>query len=309
MQSIAAPMATLCLDSLDNAVSNLKLPARTYSDILHHPFVTRTKMSAFLYDEESLRLCAALPTEDNIACASLFTQHQLHYGRPPYPSIQSKVIRLNRFLQSVTFVHNHNSLTETLRFNVTLNQFSDCEPYELPLHDFDFYSPAVSHSFYNGGDKHDVEDESHEQILNNKDYSRALPIEADKSVHELIREDMKVNSNTGPVWISASNIRTYRTSRKDDGNKQDGSLVQYHDALGDFIADPMNKDWTQYLNWATADNPDGVSIVHPSSDQVIRLNLHYDRMYVRGTFIYSCILFTGKLWKLLGIFGYRFVGS
>jgi len=218
---------------------------------------------AFDYDEELFQLCAAHPNDENPDCLSLFNQHQLHYNRLPYPSEISKQIRLNSFLDSVAFVHNHNSIQQRSYFHVTLNQFSDCEQHELPLHDIDFYS------LYKADDHHVLEEKK----------PRVLSGETGKVFQELIRDDLKVNSDTGPVWISASNIRTYRTSKKDDGNKQDGSLVQSHDALGDFIADPMNKDWTQYLNWATADNPDGVSIVHPSSDQV-RLNHYHSVMYV-----------------------------
>jgi len=195
---------------------------------------------AFHYDENELQMCALLPSSDTSACLSLFTQHQLHYNRIHESSQQMyENKRMNHFLNSITIVYNHNSRTDgnipKSHFHVTLNQFSDCDPYDvIPAHNTD----------------------------------TRVPLEA-QQIQELSENNhLKIDSSTGPVWISASNIRTFRTSRKDDGsNKQDSSLVQSHDALGDFVVDPRNKDWTEYLNWATTDNPDGVPIVHTSNDQ------------------------------------------
>ena len=55
-------------------------------------------------------------------------------------------------------------------------------------------------------------------------------------------------------------------------------------SIGDFKKDQY--DWKRHLNWATEDNPDGVAIVNPASDQV---NLH----------LHSFLSCTNKMHQLL----------
>jgi hypothetical protein len=209
---------------------------------------------AFEYDEDIFRLCAVSPNKENGACLSLFASHQLHFKRLPYPSKRMKNSRMINFLESVSFIHTHNSMVNEKHFRVSLNQFSDCDQDELPLM---MQSDSIDEIVVEEGEI-EINDTWMESSR-----IRVIPGQIlDESVQRL--DDVKVNSNTGPVWISASNIRAYKTDRKDDKN---GSIIASHDVLGDFVDDPIGKDWNQYLNWATGDNPDGVPIVHPSTDQ------------------------------------------
>ena len=78
---------------------------------------------------------------NNQDCKSLFEQHTVHYNRPPLSneelqfwmiaSLESMSPRIEAFLRSVLFVHNHND--DIGKHKVALNRFSDMLEHELPL--------------------------------------------------------------------------------------------------------------------------------------------------------------------------------
>ena len=183
-------------------------------------------------------------------CWRLFLLHQAHYNRRSSPDNGHKD-RYAIFVENAIFVHRHNS-REGSGHQVTLNQFSDRFPHELPITDLSFSVPEESSQ---------KDEEKGEDAWTRIDF---LP------QARIFEKDWFEN-------ITIPQRKQLRRPKKLSLSHTDIQIELFRQHYPDFQNSP--DDWKTYLNWASSDNPDGISLSHPVSDQVsvcFDITLHYD---------------------------------
>lgn len=214
----------------------------------------------FLYDASLTEECILEnPTSSSTqlnggACDTLFRLYSKHYGREPEPS------RLQRFVQSVHLVHNHNKRNDSSH-RITLNQFSDLHVHELPL-------ASTQNNVWN---EEYLSSPVNVMHLTINDFIHAVDMHDDRRrLRKHHRRKDKAPTNSSVVWSSLESrvvvdeSNDHRVHIK--ANKKQNSGVDNDNTIqGVFPLD--TSDFELHLNWATTENPDGVSIVHRPSDQ------------------------------------------
>jgi hypothetical protein len=214
----------------------------------------------FLYDASLTEECVLdNPTSSSTqlkgsACDGLFRLFSKHYGREPDPA------RLQRFVQSVRLVHNHNKRNDTSH-RITLNQFSDLHVHELPL-----TSPES-----NVLNEEHLSSQVNVMHLAINDFIHAVDVPEDRRrLKKHHRRKDKVPTNKSVVWSSLESTVVVDESNDHHvhikAKKQNSEVDNDNKIQGVFPV--HNSDFDLHLNWATTENPDGVSIVHRPSDQV-----------------------------------------
>ena len=264
--------------------------------------------------------------EANRDCQTLYEQYATHYQRPPLSISEKqfwgvwvndasnginmnnhndlgKIIspRIEAFLRSVIFVHEHNEAGE---HEVALNRFSDMLSHELPL---------MPHTDDTGGvasfDLSSVDGGQFDQFaspISNQSGPLLVSLHDDDTIFKFGHtvQSQPNNIDTSKDDVSASRVRNVRSmfdlwwrnrveqysviqnteeevlgiSSMESGSRQLSpsfkpfSLDKKNKLDGledneDNDEDDDNDAWGRYLNWATEDNPDGVPIVHPAMDQ------------------------------------------
>jgi len=256
----------------------------------------------FEYKEEILSSCVATlhsnATHNNNDCMDLFHKHQHHYQRSNAHTQSNN--RYATFLQSVVFVYNHNTDNNNnkYRFCVQLNQFSDLQQHELPLIDTANFTTELEEIYKSTASlQHD------EGIIKDKKNRFTIPFKRTKNTLDIsnnqftllksIRDIQNVHRSFGLL----SQEEKEKFDRDDLNNKKPllkrstddilqekknedfRSVKQYlnykqlsstgpnqdEEKVNDFVYD--EDDYSTNLNWATHENPDGISLVHPSSYQ------------------------------------------
>ena len=284
-------------------------------------------------------------------CLELLNQHASHYNRSPLSMAESKFwnvwtstdeqrsqaasnnnesihevmmsSRHTAFMQSVIFVHRHNTDANTvnnLQHKVALNRFSDVPSHEYPLPS-EHPQQIIHHreGIYN------------DQSMFNLNDPISLHLNEEKDIMEIASKLQRVHSNkfsttttTKTAAASSSNNNHYlsllvpniietikdswwwigdgqlsakstSSSSLSDTSGEEPNLKRHKNVKNGkkttFVFDKQNelsgsdgnnvKDngsssstnkeeedrFKTYLNWATTDNPDGVSIVHPPIEQ------------------------------------------
>ena len=264
--------------------------------------------------------------EANRDCQTLYEQYATHYQRSPLSISEKqfwgvwvndasnginmnnhndlgKIIspRIEAFLRSVIFVHEHNEADE---HEVTLNRFSDMLSHELPLmpHTDDTGGVGSFHLSSMDGGQFD----QFASPISNQSGPLLVSLHDDDTIFKFGHavQSQPNNIDTSEDDVSASRVRNVRsmfvswwrnrgekysltqnteeealsTSLMESGSRQLSSSFKPFsldkknklDGLEDNEdndEDDDNDAWGRYLNWATEDNPDGVPIVHPAMDQ------------------------------------------
>lgn len=259
------------------------------------------KQNISYHDSATITDCPFREKKKDEPCCTLFQMHQSHYQRSSSDDFNGKVraSRFQTFMESVFFVHKYNS--ENNSHQVTLNQFSDLTHSDLPLKDF---PPIFLH---HGTTSKTKFQNNHTSLLRNidqKDFENSKydddnifslgKISSDIFSHKLHIESYLANVSTHlngeSFWLekidsqdknkqtlSASLENQKESSRKSFSQdfprhltevlidkRPDYQVHQFHENTNE---DDVKGNWSRYLNWATEDNPDGVSIVHPPEDQ------------------------------------------
>lgn len=178
-------------------------------------------------------------SDNDSNCLRLYLQHQANYNRSSHHTQNEE--RYAIFLENVAFVHEHNNLyleSETHYHHVTLNQFSDRLNDELPLAEFPLPTEKIKDWKINEKTPRSHGD-SHDRYWD-KDWFQKVKF--------VKRKRRKHQQNLLLLSLKDKKIEMFR-KRYPDFQKN-----------GD--------DWATYLNWASTDNPDGLNLVHPVSDQV-----------------------------------------
>eukprot|EP00986_Skeletonema_menzelii_P004473 scaffold1527_cov145-Skeletonema_menzelii.AAC.7 len=196
--------------------------------------------------------------------------------------------RHEAFLHNVLFIHQHNN-DERMNHKVALNQFSD-----VPLGDF----PQVPQ--HQQLDEKQNDSTQHPQLTVDLDDPMFLHLNDERVIMEIgskiQRRQRQTSASVSFVenilqtikeswwWIGGGQLSSENSSSphskpskkaKPKKNKRDSFLLNKQNELGglenkqndsDSVGD-TDDPYKTYLNWATEDNPDGVSIVHPPVDQ------------------------------------------
>jgi KDEL-tailed cysteine endopeptidase len=183
---------------------------------------------------------------------------------------QAAAERFENFVENVHLVHYHNRRSDVLH-RIALNQFSDRHPNEMPLY------PINS-------DRDSLQDVLPKDVLVNLSSrngitSALLELETRRRLHHGDKKKKhhkghhkKVKMDIDPQdrWAaleSASGAGTME-GRQVRIKARESDIDQILDVGDDDAGESLVDDnFEKYLNWATRDNPDGVSIVHPASDQ------------------------------------------
>jgi len=244
--------------------------------------------TGFEYDEEKLINCANYSMQNNTKagtvlessyCHELFNEHQSFYKR--LEKHRNTLGRFEIFVNNVVLVYQHSypaqfSSTSTSvgrQYKVTLNHFSDFLQHELPLYEKDDYSlPTESeiYEYHSGGgseqtNSHEINNSSNEEDVFYVEISPPLDVNNELSrslyskhkLHRLIHDEQ--HSYLRESWTNG------HIKEKHEMKHSSQSFNKHIVSIGDFKKDQY--DWKRHLNWATEDNPDGVAIVNPASDQ------------------------------------------
>jgi hypothetical protein len=298
----------------------------------------------FEYDDNLLIECAssslAAPEQHEYkyldrSCRVLFEQHSKHYRRQHDAASSQLDVRLENFIRSVVFVHQHNSRATSgwashRHHEVALNQFSDMD-LTAPFTPASHASPDDASSIpwqlrqvrdhpptrplQNSNDNLFVSDRVRTPSTTFLDSSESiLRIAADlaigkgsfnkmnpKKEHTSHHSNQHITTqefSTHVINLPMDHPFAFQSPDVQHSPEYDGALISikenpsYHhhhktqpwspnlvdpdastSAIGDNDdisfeeANPMD-DFSTFLNWATADNPDGVPIVNDSFDQV-----------------------------------------
>ena len=240
-------------------------------------------------------------------CHELFSQHQKFYNRSASHSetpgrlnnfIQNVLFVYNhnqRYQESSSLDPDSHNLV--LHYDVTINQFSDLLNNELPFSNIPNdanmrQAPSYTHT------SKDLE-EDHESLFlidieklspiptNDFDLQRIKANEDDilqnfeniLSSKRLYKEGTPILTTYNPNYRNHSHHHSENGKSNDDitqwlkqKEKQNhpflGSKVYSNQTLFMYDFNDSDDDWSTYMDWATADNPDGVVIVHTPTDQV-----------------------------------------
>jgi len=211
-------------------------------------------MHFFPYSENLLNDCAneklgGKSQVDGGACEKLFRQHAKHFDRED-ADISS--LRFNRFLNSVLQVHDHNKRHGNTH-RIGLNQFSDRYNDELPLTSFD--NTSLLDALESLDESTVVNLSSHERILD-----AAGGIYNQRRRNGVIREHHSFELN------SFDPKHRWETLNSSNVQKQHHVIGSIPNLSTKYTA-VADEKFENYLNWATTENPDGVSIVNPPSNQ------------------------------------------
>jgi hypothetical protein len=249
-------------------------------------------------DDKELQVPSLLQNHEDVAdksCTILHKQHALHYGNPTPKTFKKKALkdvdvyhvdsRLQRFVRRVLYIFNHNLNSDNLH-QLGLNQFADAESLhsrkQTVLENLEMEGDAWE-SFL------DWDTVDSEFVFSAVDSSGVSDIAANLTVghggmQHLHRGKRKRKEDEKKVQEpSAEKIKF--PDRGVDPNFAVPS-VDHPDMDGDLlkvkprrhIEKELHKglnssdDFAAHLNWATADNPDGVPLVKEAFDQVRRLN-------------------------------------
>jgi hypothetical protein len=200
--------------------------------------------SPFLFDETLVANCVldnGARTNRLEGCDALFRDYSKHYDR----EISDE--RYQRFLKYIYLIHEHNSKNDT-NHRITLNQFSSLHEYELPL--------AAQQS---------IQMEDQFDLESNFNFRKLHSL---KSILECAHFDyfdkpITYDHNVSFNYNGSKENSTYQSTNTDKDKEQ--AWRSDND-----IDDPTEHfdNFNRSLNWATKENPDGVSIVHRASDQV-----------------------------------------
>lgn len=190
-------------------------------------------------------------TKHNGACETLYDKHAKHYGKE---LLKKGTQRFHRFVENVRLVQEHNRRND-VNHQITLNQFSDLYDHELPL------APMTNMEIDSSVDF--VHLSSHDSILNAANGRRRLK---KKKNHHHHHQKVTIDVDPKDKWS------TIDTAIDDHLEGRQVQISARH-KVGNLIRDPeftiLDEDsYETHLNWATCDNPDGVPIVHPPTDQV-----------------------------------------
>lgn len=230
---------------------------------------------AFEYDDSLLHECATSPVvyrivgakEDLItkeangsdhSCRTLQDLFMKHYKR----STPSSWVWNERFLTSVLLVHRHNS-RKGKNHTLTLNQFADSNP---PLSSWVDIESRNDNRIIHLNDKDSIQWAANMIASNeiNRSNERLLKrLRKHRNRNELGHASLDDQMNE---W-KAPNLTNDRidTLQHQDHSRPIGQII---DETSTHILD-FEDSFTKSLNWATANNPDGISIVHPATDQGI----------------------------------------
>ena len=219
----------------------------------------------FLYDEDLAERCAlesdaSSKTESHGACETLFRLYSKHYKGNELKMFEP--VRFQTFVQNVRLVHHHNGLSD-VSHRITLNKFS-----HVPIEHLPWLSAGVNNSIW---DQFTAFSDQEDSIMvvhlgfddfvphgNGQKLQRFLK---HHSGHKHRDPQIVWSSRDSVVLVNENNhphvsIRAKTQPKKVKGDNSSKGLE----------ADEL--DFDVHLNWATTENPDGVPIVHPPSDQV-----------------------------------------
>lgn len=253
-------------------------------------------------------------------CRTLFERHAAHYRRST-PSAEEEKFwecwmidgvspsggvavdvdsgkispRIEAFLRSVIFVHEHNGMGG---HRVALNRFSDMLSHELPLMSQSVGVPSSDSSSFEGGDfefmrtaldaifpfnQHAMTSEergptfvsldSDEVIL--KFWEKLGRIHEHSAQSNLVRGTSYIDKLRSMLdsWLWMGGVEqidppaAHPLTRSTHGSfllDKENELGGLEDEDG---SNHHDERWDRHLNWATEDNPDGVRIVHDAMDQ------------------------------------------
>mmetsp|Transcript_29655 Transcript_29655/g.48929 ORF Transcript_29655/g.48929 Transcript_29655/m.48929 type:complete len:654 (-) Transcript_29655:63-2024(-) len=264
-----------------------------------------TEEEPFSYESELIDNCVVAP-EGGADCETLYQQHASHYyGRQRRRQLLSvsEDARYQRFLESVHLVHTHNQRAD-IHHTIGLNQFSDLNEKELPLAStksatttassnnedvwkaagFDMEVDLIQLSSDGGDDDtilefaalHDRSSNRRQLRNHHGGHHGRHHHHNHKKNHDKIK--VYVNPNDDNKWSTLDStvaaaeghqvhivatemeLNHYRYDDDDDGAMTSDNRMVTDD---DNVIDNFDTN----LNWASEENPDGVSIVHDASDQ------------------------------------------
>jgi Cathepsin propeptide inhibitor domain (I29) len=100
------------------------------------------------------------------------------------------------------------------------------------------------------------------------------------------------------VLLSIRRNQNYQSQRgRHHKHSSDAYKENGHEGAG-----TTDNDFTSYLNWATSDNPDGISIVHDAIDQVSSLGVHGARVLNQSRSNEILLFSLGYMRIMLGFF-------
>ena len=212
----------------------------------------------FLYDDKLTADCVAegdatVGTPKGGACEALFHEHSTHYRREPSED------RFQRFVKNVQIVNEHNKRGDVTH-QITLNQFSDLQVDELPL-----FSLVSSGVVWN-----QTGQEANENVVHLSSVESILTAATHGDRRRLERRIRNFPVDPNVKWFSINSeivdeMQGHRIHIKK--RKEHNTEAAVTDDLTDSIVQ-HGENFDMYLNWATRENPDGVSIVHEATDQV-----------------------------------------
>ena len=225
---------------------------------------------AFEYDDDLLRACAKSSIVASVvgskeivgsaegnddACHKLHELFSQHYQRSQGGLDQE-------FLSSVSAVHQHNN-AERKTHTLTLNQFADTKVTLSGWKEMDYHDDQRVIALH---DNHSIQ-EAAKMILSstrgNEDEDRT------KLQHHHAEENRSIVFNEVlKSWKGqnkSSNLLFTQQTSKIHSRKIGQTIV--HNSSSQSLND--DDSFRSSLNWATTNNPDGASIVHPASDQGI----------------------------------------
>lgn len=190
--------------------------------------------------------------------------------------------RFERFLQSVAFVHAHNSnnvdtsSSSSSSHRVSLNRFSDMDTQNL------FSDADTIDGTFDAMRRRAMEEEAMEEVLDfetighggkyllNPDpkhpKAQQIPV---KEIRVPDRERLPfgtpvIGTELDGYLLTVRKRKIHKGASPSDADEDDEK--DDDDITGDAVVSPDN--YKRFLNWATTDNPDGVAIVHDAFDQV-----------------------------------------
>lgn len=260
--------------------------------------------------------------EANGDCQTLYMHFNAHYQRPSLSLKEHQFWRdwldetsnandknerisprIEAFLLSVIFVHQHNEVGDHL---VTLNRFSDMLPHELPLMPHSGGVPLFDPSSVDSSEFEQIASilgtslqlQQNELSAKRKDalfvslHNTETILKYGKNIQLQSNNDSLAAVETRSVhklhsllksWWRHRTLQDSRHSSPIESQSRQFSTSQSLSNFKPFSQDKKNKldgldaeddddeddddDWGRYLNWATEDNPDGVPIVHAAMDQ------------------------------------------
>ncbi|KAL3784141.1 hypothetical protein ACHAW5_005650 [Stephanodiscus triporus] len=206
--------------------------------------------------------------------------------------------RIEAFLRSVIFVHEHNGMGG---HRVALNRFSDMLSHELPLMSQSVGVPSSDSSSFGGGDfefmrsalddifpfnQHAMTSEERGPTFVSLDSDEVI-LKFWENLGRIHEHSAQSNHVRGTSYIDKlrSMLDSWRWMGGEHRVEQIDPPAAHpltRSTRGSFLLDKENElgglededgsshhdeRWDRHLNWATEDNPDGVRIVHDAMDQ------------------------------------------